>query len=117
MAQSREETFLDRELAQITRRLAGLNARLIGYEIALAALIGALDRTGALGAVALGLLGGVEPDFVPASLAPDQQPEVRPRRAAERCGLDLALVAFPRHTLAPARAGARRWPCDHVAAS
>ena len=48
MAQSREETFLDRELAQITRRLAGLNARLIGYEIALAAIIGALDRTGAL---------------------------------------------------------------------
>lgn len=48
MAQDREETFLDRELAQMTRRLAGVNARLIGYEIALAAIIGALDRTGAL---------------------------------------------------------------------
>ena len=48
MAQSREEAFLDRELARITRRFADLNARLIGYEIALAAVIGALDTSGVL---------------------------------------------------------------------
>src|SRR5262245_54928752 len=48
MAQSREEALLDREAARVTRRFAELNVRLIGYEIALTAIIGALDRSGAL---------------------------------------------------------------------
>ena len=42
MAQSPEEE------TQLMRRFAELQARLIGYEIAITAIIGALDRTGAL---------------------------------------------------------------------
>jgi hypothetical protein len=39
---------LRREIARSLRRYAELQARLIGYEIAITALIGALDRAGAL---------------------------------------------------------------------
>jgi hypothetical protein len=51
MAESLETTLreaLDREIARSSRRYADLQARLMGYEIAITALIGALDRTGAL---------------------------------------------------------------------
>jgi hypothetical protein len=45
MAQSSEEALAE---TQLMRRFAELQARLIGYEIAITAIIGALDRTGAL---------------------------------------------------------------------
>jgi len=39
---------IDREIARSARRHADLQARLIGYEIAIAALIGALHESGTL---------------------------------------------------------------------
>jgi hypothetical protein len=45
MAQSPEEAAVE---ARFMRRFAELQARLIGYEIAITAIIGALDRSGAL---------------------------------------------------------------------
>ena len=48
MAQSPEEAMIEREAARSTRRFAELTVRLIGYEIAVAAIIGALDQSGAL---------------------------------------------------------------------
>jgi hypothetical protein len=45
MAQIPEEALVE---ARLMRRFAELRARLIGYEIALTAIIGALDRSGAL---------------------------------------------------------------------
>jgi hypothetical protein len=48
MPQSPEEAMIEREAARSERRFAELGARLIGYEIALAAIIGALDQSGAL---------------------------------------------------------------------
>jgi hypothetical protein len=38
----------NRETARLMRQCADLQARLIGYEIAITAIIGALDRSGAL---------------------------------------------------------------------
>ena len=51
MADSPEEALkeaLDLEVTRSLRRFAELQARLIGYEIAITAIIGALDRSGAL---------------------------------------------------------------------
>ena len=48
MAQSPEEAMIEREAAHSARRFTELTARLIGYEIALAAIIGALDQSSAL---------------------------------------------------------------------
>ena len=51
MTQNSDEAFgeaLGREASRSVRRYAELQARLIGYEIAITALIGALDRSGAL---------------------------------------------------------------------
>jgi hypothetical protein len=45
MAQIPEEALME---ARLMRRFAELQARLIGYEIAITAIIGALDRSGAL---------------------------------------------------------------------
>ena len=46
MAQSSEE--IDLEVTRLMRRFVGLQARMIGYEIAITAILGALDRSGAL---------------------------------------------------------------------
>ena len=51
MADSPEDALkeeLNLEVARSLRRFAELQARLIGYEIAITAIIGALDRSGAL---------------------------------------------------------------------
>jgi hypothetical protein len=51
MAETTEEALkerLEREAARSMRQFADLQSRLVGYEIAITALIGALDRCGAL---------------------------------------------------------------------
>ena len=48
MAADSPEQALNLEVARLMRRLTELQARLIGYEIAITAIIGALDRNGAL---------------------------------------------------------------------
>ena len=51
MAETTEQAFkelLDREVTRLMRECADLQSKLIGYEIAITAILGALDRTGAL---------------------------------------------------------------------
>jgi hypothetical protein len=40
--------LLDREVTRLVRECADLQSKLIGYEIAITAILGALDRNGAL---------------------------------------------------------------------